>query len=176
MKNELSMSVLAVCRDEHLYDRFRAAAPEGTVCLRAESAEQALLALSERSPDLVVVEHGFEGDAESLVRKFRQSRKSESSQYLVVATSAASAEIALLAGFDDAVLAAAPVDDLRLAIRAACLRRRRLAGLLAERDYLGVAVRREESLSRRLLEHHLTLEKALRQREEKGTSVEASLQ
>jgi DNA-binding response OmpR family regulator len=162
MKNEVSMTVLAVCRDEDLYDKFRAASPEATECLRAESAEQAVHAFGERSPDLVVIEHGLPGEAEALVRRLRQSRVSESSQYLVVAGSAASAEIALLAGFDAAILGSTSVEEVRLAIRAAFLRRKRCATLVAERNFLGAAVRREENLSRQLLDHHVALEESLR--------------
>jgi len=161
MKNDVSMTVLAVCRDEDLYDRFRAASPEATECLRAESVEQAVHAFGERSPDLVVIEHGLPGEAEALVRRLRQSRLSESSQYLVVAGSAASAEIALLAGFDAAILGSTSVEEVRLAIRAAFLRRKRCATLVAERNFLGAAVRREENLSRQLLDHHVALEESL---------------
>ena len=165
MKNDVSMTVLAVCRDEDLYDKFRAASPEATECLRAESAEQAILAFGERSPDLVVIEHGLDGAAESLVRRLRQSRVSESSQYLVVAGDAAHAEIALLSGFDAAVLASTSPEEVRLAIRAALLRRRRFATVIAERDFLGAAVRREENLSRQLLDHHVALKETLRGRD-----------
>ena len=166
MKNAKGNTVLAICTNEDLYDRFRAASPEATECTRAETADQALHVLGERSPDLVVIEHGFDGDAEALLRRLRQSRLSETSQYLVVAGSAATAELALLAGFDAAVLASTSADEVRLAIRAAFLRRRRFASITAERDFLGAAVRREESLSRQLLEHHVALKEALRDRED----------
>ncbi len=162
MKNDGAITVLAICSDENLYDKFRAASPEGTQCLRAESAEQALRALGESAPDLVVIEHGFDGGSEALVRSLRLSRASETSQYLVVAGSAARAEIALLAGFDAALLVSSGVEEVRLAIRSAFLRRRRFAAIVAERDFLGAAVRREEGLSRKLLEHHVALEEALR--------------
>ena len=165
MKNQSTKTVLAVCRDEGMYDRFRAASPEATECLRAESADQALVVLVERSPDLVVIEEGFDeggdGGGDALVKRMRLSPRSEGSQFLVVAATAAAAEIALLSGFDAAILASASLEEVRLSIRAAFLRRGRCAALIAERNFLGAAVRREESLSRQLLAHHVALEEAL---------------
>lgn len=161
MKNQSTKTVLAVCRDEGMYDRFRAASPEATECLRAESADQALVALVERSPDLVVIEEGFDEGGDALVKRMRLSPRSEGSQFLVVAATAAAAEIALLSGFDAAILASASLEEVRLSIRAAFLRRGRCAALIAERNFLGAAVRREESLSRQLLAHHVALEEAL---------------
>jgi len=161
MEKQNTKTVLAVCRDEGMYDRFRAASPEATECLRAESADQAIVALAEWSPDLVVIEDGFDEGGEALVKRMRLSPRSEGSQFLVVAATAASAEIALLAGFDAAILASASPDEVRLAIRGAFLRRKRCAALIAERNFLGAAVRREESLSRQLLAHHVALEEAL---------------
>jgi len=163
MKQVEDKTVLAVCRDENLYDKLRAASPEATECLRAETAEQAITVVERRLPDLVVIEQGFGGDDTWLVRRMRKSRGAEASQFLVVAQNAASAEIALLAGFDAALLGSTSSEEIRLAIRAAFLRRRRLSTVVAQRDFLGQAVRREENLSRKLLAHHVALEEMRRE-------------
>jgi len=162
MKKRSANNLLAVFRHERLYDLVRAGAPEGTECLLAGSPDQALSIVAENVPDLILVEFEPSGFAESLCRRLRAACPAESLQIVVVADSVGPAEIALLAGFDAAILSSARVDEFRLIIRAAFLRRLRSAALTREREFYRSAVRREESLSSHLLDEHLALKETLR--------------
>jgi DNA-binding response OmpR family regulator len=157
-----SGSLLGVFLHERFYDVVRAAAPDGTECLLAGSPDQALSIVTDAAPDLVIIEMGIEGGAEGLCRRLRSTGQGGSLQMLVIADSAGPAEIALLAGFDAALLSASRTEEFRLAIRAAFLRRLRTAALIREREFFRAAVRREESLSSHLLDEHLALKDAFR--------------
>ena len=161
MTKRTTNSLLAVFEHERLYDMVRAAAPEGTECLLASSPDQALEIIGESQPDLALIELGIEGGGENLCKRIRAEYAHGGLQLIVVADNPGPAEIALLAGFDAAILSSCHVEEYRLTIRAAFLRRIRLSALYREREFYRVAVRREESLSSHLLDEHLALKESL---------------
>jgi len=155
-------SLLAVLVHERLYDFIRAAAPDGTECLLAGGAAQALAILADSPTDLVLIELCVEGGGEALCRRIRDACPDRAIQVVVIADSYGPAEIALLSGFDDALLSSARSEDFRLALRAAFLRRLRNALVLREREFYRIAVWREENLSSKLLDEQLALKESIR--------------
>ncbi len=137
-------------------------------------AKEVVSAIEQRDINFVLVDSNMENDGISLCRSIRGKYYGTPIEIIAIVDSENQLEEYFDAGADDVVIKPIRKLELKFRLQAAGIRFKQAIRLLDERDFFKKAVKQEEQLASKILDHHLVLKDAFQNIESINEELEAT--